>query len=181
MSSAHQRPRTRGECPAPADGPCPWVSCRHHLAIGINQRTGQLVLNPLAFADDGEIDLWPLYRRAGATVCSLDLADREPWEREQKSKEEVGDHLTLETIGALLGITRERTRQIELVALRKLKGAPGDHLPLLLDVLGARARRGGPARDLRRPPRGRPDREGNRHDTFGRELPAHCADSRRAA
>jgi hypothetical protein len=44
---------------------------------------------------------------SGMDTCTLDVADR-------------GEH-TLEEIGQLLGVTRERVRQIELAALFKLR------------------------------------------------------------
>ena len=46
--------------------------------------------------------------------CALDVADSGP--------------LSLDDIGELEGLTRERVRQIEYTALRKLQGAT-DHLP----------------------------------------------------
>lgn len=68
--------------------PCPWVSCRHHLYLDINPQTGTI---RLTFAD---LEPWDL-----AESCSLDVAD-------------AGMH-TLEQVGLLLNITRERSRQIE--------------------------------------------------------------------
>lgn len=34
-----RRPETRGDCPT---GPCPYVSCRHHLALHVHERTGHI-------------------------------------------------------------------------------------------------------------------------------------------
>jgi len=85
-----ERPKTRAECPETR--PCPWVGCRHHLALEATEYGG--VLPPL---DDWET----------RETCALDVADR---------KQEP----TLEEIGELLGITRERVRQIEERALAKL-------------------------------------------------------------
>lgn len=109
-SDAHQRevvaaaragitkPRTRGEC---VDGirPCPWASCRHHLAVEVVYK---MVTERRGWMDD-DID-----------TCSLDVADR-------------GSH-TLKTVGELMPgtgarlLTRERVRQIEEVALAKMRG-----------------------------------------------------------
>lgn len=58
------RPRTRGEC---ADGPrpCPWVSCRHHLALDVNEHTGAVrIVIPVEALD------------RAADTCALDVADR---------------------------------------------------------------------------------------------------------
>src|ERR1700690_651094 len=41
---------------------------------------------------------------------------------------------TLEQIGELLGITRERVRQLEKVAITRLKAAAADDLPHIKDV-----------------------------------------------
>lgn len=90
-----RRPRTRGEC-APGGAlhqrPCPWAGCRHHLLIDVDPYTGTLKLNHATF-DVSEL----------AATCSLDRAD-------------VGEH-TLEQVGEMMNVTRERTRQIEVKAL----------------------------------------------------------------
>ncbi|HEX2676331.1 MAG TPA: sigma factor-like helix-turn-helix DNA-binding protein [Polyangiales bacterium] len=89
-----QRPRTRGDC---VDGPrpCPFVSCRYHLALDVNPQSGSLQHN---FADL-ELDQMP-------ETCSLDVSSR-------------GVH-TLEDVGFLLNLTRERVRQLEEKALRHM-------------------------------------------------------------
>lgn len=90
-----QRPRTRGECRF-GERPCPWVSCRHHLAIDVNPYTGSITVN---FPAIGPLDL--------RETCSLDVADR--------------GGLTLEEVGELLNLTRERIRQVEVRGLIKLR------------------------------------------------------------
>jgi hypothetical protein len=86
---APPRPTRRSEC-VDGERPCPWVSCRHHLAIDV-QQSGSLTLY-VPVDDDGEAAL------EGMTEsCSLDVADR-------------GEH-TLEEIGEILGCTRENVRQ----------------------------------------------------------------------
>lgn len=87
-----QRPTVRAQCEA-GPRPCPWVSCRHHLALDVTV-DGAIVLSPL-----GEFDELP-------ETCSLDVAKR-------------GRH-TLAQIAAVLGITRERARQIEEYVIARL-------------------------------------------------------------
>lgn len=91
------RPLTRAEC---QDGPrpCPFVSCRHHLYLDVTD-TGSLKLNFYG----RDVDEIP-------ETCALDVADR-------------GEHTLLE-VGDLLGITRERLRQIQDAALRKVGRVP---------------------------------------------------------
>jgi|SRR6185436_1322694 len=86
-------PRTRGDCEH-GERPCPFVSCRHHLYLDVTQGRGGIRLNFPALEPD-EIP----------ETCSLDVADR------------GGE--TLQTIGQLLNLTRERVRQVEALALRK--------------------------------------------------------------
>jgi len=89
------KPRTRSEC---AEGlrPCPFVSCKHHLFIDVSARTGAIKLN---FPD---LEAWEMNES-----CALDVADR--------------GGTTLEDVGAIMNLTRERIRQVEVKALAKLE------------------------------------------------------------
>ena len=82
----------------PVDGPrpCPYVSCKHHLYIDVSPRTGAIKLN---FPD---LEVWGM-----AESCALDVADR--------------GGTTLEDVGAIMNLTRERIRQVEVKALAKLE------------------------------------------------------------
>jgi hypothetical protein len=105
---ADERPRTRADCSGGAR-PCPWVACRHHLYVDVDPRTGSLKLN---FPDRDPADL--------AETCALDVADR--------------GGATLEEVGALLNVTRECTRQIEVRGLLDLRMASPSP-----DEIGSRA------------------------------------------
>jgi len=89
-----ERPRTRAEC-RDAPRPCPWVACKHHLYLDINPRTGSIKLN---FPD---LEPWELPH-----TCALDVAE--------------AGALTLEEIGAITNLTRERVRQLEVRGLLTL-------------------------------------------------------------
>jgi hypothetical protein len=93
--SDNDRPQTRAEC-AGGQRPCPWVSCKHHLYLDVNQETGSIKLN---FPD---LDIAEM-----KDTCSLDVADR--------------GGITLEEVGEILNLTRERIRQVEVRGLVKLK------------------------------------------------------------
>jgi hypothetical protein len=89
-----ERPRTRSEC-ADAPRPCPFVSCKHHLYLDVSARTGAIKLN---FPD---LEVWDM-----SDTCALDVADR--------------GGTTLEEVGAIMNLTRERIRQVEVKGLAKL-------------------------------------------------------------
>jgi len=89
------RPKTRADCGAEAR-PCPWVACKHHLYLDINPETGSIKLN---FPD---LEPWEL-----RDTCALDVAER--------------GGITLDEVGAVTNLTRERIRQLEVRGLSKLK------------------------------------------------------------
>jgi len=89
-----RRPQTREEC-AGGERPCPFVSCKHHLYLDVSARTGAIKLN---FPD---LDVWEM-----SETCALDIADR--------------GGTTLEEVGAIMNLTRERIRQVEVKGLAKL-------------------------------------------------------------
>ena len=90
-----ERPANRGACQG-MERPCPYVSCKHHLYLDVNPETGSIKLN---FPD---LEVWEM-----AETCSLDVADR--------------GGITLEEVGEILNLTRERIRQVEVRGLLKLK------------------------------------------------------------
>ena len=92
------RPRTRADC-IEMPRPCLFVSCRHHLYLDENPETGSVKLN---FPDK---EVWELEE-----TCALDVADR--------------GGITLEEVGAIMNLTRERIRQVEVRGLEKLKDVP---------------------------------------------------------
>jgi len=100
------RPTTRAECREELR-PCPWVACKHHLYLDINPETGSIKIN---FPD---LEPWELRH-----TCALDVAER--------------GGITLEEVGEIMNLTRERIRQVEVRGLLKLKmGSPSP------DELGA--------------------------------------------
>jgi hypothetical protein len=93
------RPNTRAECREEMR-PCPWVACKHHLYLDINPETGSIKIN---FPD---LEPWELQH-----TCALDVAER--------------GGITLEEVGEIMNLTRERIRQVEVRGLLKLKmGSP---------------------------------------------------------
>jgi hypothetical protein len=98
------RPRTRADC-ANAARPCMFVSCKHHLYLDVNPGTGSIKLN---FPDKeiGELD----------ETCALDVADR--------------GGITLEEVGSIMNLTRERIRQVETRGLLKLRAIAEQEPPI---------------------------------------------------
>jgi len=91
------RPHTRAEC-VNGSRPCLFVSCKHHLYLDVNPETGSIKLN---FPDK---EIWELEE-----TCALDVADK--------------GGITLEEVGAIMNLTRERIRQVETRGLLKLREA----------------------------------------------------------
>ena len=89
-----ERPVTRLDCGNGAR-PCPFVSCKHHLYLDVSSRTGAIKLN---FPD---LEVWEM-----TETCALDIADR--------------GGTTLEEVGAIMNLTRERIRQVEVKGLAKM-------------------------------------------------------------
>src|SRR3989454_1214264 len=101
------RPKSRADC-ATAARPCPYVSCKFNLYVDVNPRTGSVKMN---FPDK---ELWEL-----SETCALDVADR------------AG--ITLEEVGVIMNLTRERVRQLEMRGLAKLRVIADDEAPRLTD------------------------------------------------
>jgi sigma-70-like protein len=94
------RPRMRAEC-ANGPRPCMFISCKHHLYLDVNPATGSIKLN---FPDK---EIWELEE-----TCALDVADR--------------GGITLEEVGTIMNLTRERIRQVETRGLLKLRAIAED-------------------------------------------------------
>jgi hypothetical protein len=80
-------PLTRADC-YQGLRPCPWVSCRHHLAIDVTKAGGLTISWP--FLQIGEVPY----------SCSLDVADDYP------------EGLSCEAVGAMLNVSHQRIDQI---------------------------------------------------------------------
>jgi hypothetical protein len=91
----YDRPKSRCQC-ATAVRPCAFVSCKHHLYLDVNPETGSIKLN------FPHLEVWEMEQ-----TCALDVAER--------------GGITLEEVGEILNLTRERIRQVEVRGLLKLK------------------------------------------------------------
>ncbi len=105
----YHRPSRRNDC-RDATRPCPFVGCRYHLYLDVNPLTGNLKLN---FPG---MEVWQM-----PFSCALDVA-------------EMGGR-TLEEVGQILNMTRERVRQLEASALLVIRGHIEEH-PRLLEHQG---------------------------------------------
>ncbi|MCG8555884.1 MAG: DNA-binding protein [Proteobacteria bacterium] len=101
------RPTTRAEC-ADMERPCPFVACKYHLYIDVHPVRGSIKLN---FPD---LEVWEM-----TDTCALDIADR--------------GGTTLEEVGVIMNLTRERVRQLETQGLGKLRS--GQQAEKLQDYL----------------------------------------------
>ncbi|AKF06479.1 sigma factor-like helix-turn-helix DNA-binding protein [Sandaracinus amylolyticus] len=88
------KPTTRAEC-IDMERPCPFVSCKYHLYLDVHPVRGSIKVN---FTD---IEVWEM-----TETCALDIADR--------------GGITLEEVGEIMNLTRERVRQVETAGLAKL-------------------------------------------------------------
>jgi Sigma-70, region 4 len=89
------KPQSRSEC-KDMERPCPFVSCKYHLYIDVHPVRGSIKLN---FPD---IEIWEM-----TETCALDVADR--------------GGITLEEVGEIMNLTRERVRQVETAGLARLQ------------------------------------------------------------
>jgi hypothetical protein len=96
------RPKSRADCQQ-MQRPCPFVSCEHHLYLDVNPESGAIKLN------FPHLEVWEM-----AETCALDVADR--------------GGITLEEVGAILNLTRERIRQVEVRGLTKIRVERGEDL-----------------------------------------------------
>jgi len=106
------RPQARAQC-ATGPRPCMFISCKHHLYLDVNPGTGSIKLN---FPDK---EVWEM-----GETCALDVADR--------------GGITLEEVGAIMNLTRERIRQVETRGLLKLRAMVDDEPRTNDPVLGGR-------------------------------------------
>ena len=91
----YDRPMNRSECRS-ASRPCRFVACKYHLYLDVNPETGSIKMN------FPELDVWQMEE-----PCSLDVAER--------------GGVTLEEVGDILNLTRERVRQVEVTGLSKIR------------------------------------------------------------
>ncbi|RKH04084.1 MULTISPECIES: sigma factor-like helix-turn-helix DNA-binding protein [Corallococcus] len=99
-----QRPRTRADC-INGPRPCLFVSCKHNLYLDVNPETGSIKLN---FPDKEITEL--------EHTCALDVAEK--------------GGITLEEVGEIMNLTRERIRQVETRGLMKLREAVDEEPPV---------------------------------------------------
>ncbi|MFO0599193.1 MAG: sigma factor-like helix-turn-helix DNA-binding protein [Myxococcaceae bacterium] len=91
------RPRSRADCIS-SPRPCVFVSCKYNLYLDVNPETGSIKLN---FPDK---EIWEL-----EYTCALDVAEK--------------GGITLEEVGEIMNLTRERIRQVETRGLEKVRTA----------------------------------------------------------
>ncbi len=96
----YDRPLSRSECKN-GPRPCLYISCKHNLYLDVNTVTGSIKFN---FPDKDIHEL--------RETCALDVAER--------------GGITLEEVGEILNLTRERVRQLEMSALEKIRQAGED-------------------------------------------------------
>ena len=91
------RPKNRSDCIS-SPRPCVFVSCKYNLYLDVNPETGSIKLN---FPDKEIFEL--------EYTCALDVAEK--------------GGITLEEVGEIMNLTRERIRQVETRGLEKVRTA----------------------------------------------------------
>ncbi len=89
------RPKNRSDCIS-SPRPCVFVSCKYNLYLDVNPETGSIKLN---FPDKEIFEL--------EYTCALDVAEK--------------GGITLEEVGEIMNLTRERIRQVETRGLEKVR------------------------------------------------------------
>ena len=92
----YEKPKCRADCAAMVR-PCAFVTCKYHLYLDYDDSNGSLKIN-------GPEEVWEMKES-----CALDVAER--------------GGCTLEEVGEAMNLTRERARQIEVMAISKLRSA----------------------------------------------------------
>jgi len=131
------RPRTRAACP-PAPTPCPFVGCRHHLAITVDEERGSI---KETFPDFGIVEnpsgdgLEKLQAHLG-TCCALQIAESAEEPRldgvggllqlleaagSGRSPDQVRGGMNLEEVGRAMNVSTERMRQLLKSALQSMR------------------------------------------------------------
>ena len=110
------RPKTVADC-RNQPRPCPWVGCEFHLFLSTEREArtngyNDKELPPIQYHFPFDADGAPNFATMRET-CVLDPI-----------KNGEGGGLTLEEVGDLYGLTRERMRQVESIALVKLRKNP---------------------------------------------------------
>jgi len=91
------KPKTRSDC-VDGDRPCLFVSCKWHLYLDVDPVRGSIKLN-FPYLEPDEL----------AETCALDVVDH--------------GGATLERVGDLMNLTKERVRQIQRIAIRRVQAA----------------------------------------------------------
>ena len=89
--------KTRADCVS-SPRPCIFVSCKYNLYLDVNPETGSIKVN---FPDKEIQEL--------EYTCALDVAEK--------------GGITLEEVGEIMNLTRERIRQVETRGLEKVRTA----------------------------------------------------------
>jgi hypothetical protein len=100
-----ERPRNRMDC-LDSYRPCPYVGCKYNLYLDVNPATGSIKYN-FPWLEPNEM----------GNSCVLDLANK--------------GNMTLESVGAIMNMTRERVRQVEDQVILRFKTKPNPEVDKL--------------------------------------------------